>query len=73
MKYMGDSSWAMRRGPWKLLKNVPDGPWELFNLETDPLESTDLRTKNAPKYRELAKAMRTQIQRGGSVPWQKKD
>ena len=71
MKYMGDSSWAMRRGPWKLVKNVPDGPWELFNLENDPLETTDLRTKNAQKYRELAKAMRAQIQRGGSVPWQR--
>ena len=71
MKYMGDSSWAMRRGPWKLLKNVPDGPWELFNLADDPLEATDLRKKNPQKYRELSKAMRAQIQLGGSVPWQR--
>jgi len=71
MKYMGDSSWAMRRGPWKLLKNTPESPWELYNLEKDPLESIDHRIKNPQKYRELAKAMRAHIQRGGSVPWQK--
>ena len=70
-KYMGDSSWAMRRGPWKLLKNVPDGPWELYNLDDDPLEATDLRKKNPQKFNELSKAMRAQIQRGGSVPWQR--
>lgn len=70
-KYMGDSSWAMRRGPWKLLKNVPDGPWELYNLDSDPLEATDLRKKNPQKFNELSKAMRAQIQRGGSVPWQR--
>ena len=70
-KYMGDSSWAMRRGPWKLLKNVPDGPWELYNLDGDPLEATDLRKKNPQKFNELSKAMRAQIQRGGSVPWQR--
>jgi arylsulfatase A-like enzyme len=70
-KYMGDSSWAMRRGPWKLLKNVPDGPWELYNLDSDPLEATDLRKKNSQKFNELSKAMRAQIQRGGSVPWQR--
>lgn len=70
-KYMGDSSWAMRRGPWKLLKNVPDGPWELYNLDSDPLEATDLRKKKPQKFNELSKAMRAQIQRGGSVPWQR--
>ncbi|MGJ8698082.1 MAG: sulfatase family protein [Verrucomicrobiaceae bacterium] len=71
LRYMGDSSWAMRRGPWKLIKNRPDSPWELFNLETDPLETTDLSKKEPQKFRELATAMRAQIQRGGSVPWQK--
>jgi arylsulfatase A-like enzyme len=70
-RYMGDSSWALRRGPWKLLKNRPDGPWELFHLENDPLETTDLSKKESQKFRELTTAMRAQIQRGGTVPWQK--
>ena len=68
---MGDSSWALRRGPWKLLKNRPDGSWELFHLENDPLETTDLSKKESQKFRELTTAMRAQIQRGGTVPWQK--
>lgn len=73
LRYMGESSWAMRRGPWKLVKNSPMQPWELFNLEDDPLESTDLSKKNSGKFGELATAMRRHIQRGGAVPWQKSD
>ncbi|MEJ6635176.1 MAG: sulfatase-like hydrolase/transferase [Akkermansiaceae bacterium] len=71
MSFMGDSSWAMRRGPWKLVKNRPDSTWELFHLGNDPLETTDLSKKEGKRFRELSAAMRAQIQLGGSVPWQK--
>ena len=75
MTYMGDSSWAMRRGPWKLVKNRPDGPWEMFNLEADPLEKKDF-LRGGPKPKEwhpMAAEMRKFIQIGGTVPWQKPD
>jgi arylsulfatase A-like enzyme len=71
-RYMGEASWAMRRGNWKLVKNSPMSPWEMYDLAVDPLESTDLVKKEAAKYRELATAMRRHIQRGGAVPWQKR-
>lgn len=71
LRYMGEVSWAMKRGPWKLVKNSPMAPWELYQLEKDPLEATDLATTEKKIFNELAKAMRAHIQRGGSVPWQK--
>ena len=71
-RYMGECIWAMRRGHWKLVKNTPMTPWELFDLEEDPGESTDLSRSNRRKFRELAAAMRAHIQRGGAIPWQKR-
>ena len=70
LRYMGEVSWAMKRGKWKLVKNSPMSAWELFDLEKDPLETTDLAKRQAPVFRDLATAMRGHIQRGGSIPWQ---
>ena len=71
LRYMGEASWAMKRGPWKLVKNSPMGPWELYHLEKDPLEATNLFEKEKKVFSDLATAMRAHIQRGGTVPWQK--
>ena len=71
-RYMGECIWAMRRGNWKLVKNTPMTPWELFDLAKDPGETTDLSKGNRRKFRELAGAMRVHIQRGGAIPWQKR-
>ncbi|MCA9202130.1 MAG: sulfatase-like hydrolase/transferase, partial [Planctomycetales bacterium] len=61
---------AVRRGPWKLLQNSPFAPQELYNLADDPGERHDLAAENTGKFRELAAALRVQVQRGGAVPWQ---
>jgi arylsulfatase A-like enzyme len=71
LRYMGGCSWAMKRGPWKLLKNTPMEPWELYHLENDPLESRNLAQEEKETFANLAAAMRVHIQRGGSVLWQK--
>ena len=71
LRYMGGCSWALKRGPWKLLKNRPMEPWELYHLGRDPLETTDLTQKEKRVFKDLATAMRAHIQRGGAVPWQK--
>lgn len=71
LRYMGGCSWAMKRGPWKLVKNTPMEPWELYHLGQDPLETNDLAKKERKVFENLAAAMRAHIQRGGSVPWQK--
>ncbi len=69
--YGGKTIEAYIRWPWKLLQDSPFAPLELYNLAEDPFETTDLAEKNKPMVRDLNAALRKQIQRSGSVPWQK--
>ena len=69
--YGGKTVEAVRRGDWKLLQNSPFGPLELYNLAEDPLEEQDLSTSNRKVFNELAAELRREIQRYGTVPWQK--
>jgi len=64
---------ALIRGPWKLLQDRPFGPRELFNLERDPQETTDLAGRTPGVLRELDAALRMHVQYGGQVPWQPRD
>jgi len=45
-------------------------PLELYDLKSDPQETTELAAKNRKMFNELAAALRQQIQRAGAVPWQ---
>ncbi len=70
-RYGGKTIEAVRRGDWKLLQNSPFKPLELYNLKDDPKETTNL-AKSAPKqFQELSALLRKQLQRYGTVPWQK--
>lgn len=44
---------ALRKGPWKVLRNNAKGTWELYNLDSDPYEAKDLSVKEAQKFTEL--------------------
>lgn len=70
LRYGGKTIEAVRRGPWKLLQNSPFAPMELYNLEADPLEQKNLIGSERKVYQELAAALRQEIQRYGSIPWQ---
>lgn len=70
--YGGKTVEAVRRGDWKLLQNSPFAPFELYNLADDPLEENDLSKSNAKVFNELAAELRREIQRYGTVPWQKR-
>jgi arylsulfatase A-like enzyme len=69
--YGGKTIEAFRRGDWKLLQDSPLSPLELYDLKSDPQEASDLATKRREVFNELGAALRRQIQRGGSTPWQK--
>lgn len=68
--YGGKSYEALIRGDWKLLRNDPYSPLELYNIKEDPQETNNLAESHHGKFRELATALRQHIQRGGSTSWQ---
>ncbi len=70
--YGGKSYEAVIRGGWKLLQNAPFSPLELYDLESDPREQTNLVNERKDIVRDLAAALRLQIQAGGRVPWQQR-
>ena len=57
-------------GEWKLLQDSPFAPQELYDLDADPMETTDLAGKNKKVFNDSSAALRRHIQRGGVVPWQ---
>ena len=69
-RYLGKSYEALIRGDWKLLQNDPFSPLELYNLKNDPQEQSNVIERHPAIARDLAAALRQQIQRGGGVPWQ---
>jgi arylsulfatase A-like enzyme len=68
--YGGNAYHALIRGPWKLLQNSPYSPLELYHLENDPPERTNVIAQNQKIARDLQAALGEHIRRGGAVPWQ---
>jgi arylsulfatase A-like enzyme len=73
LAYGGKSYEAIIRGDWKLMQNDPFSPLELYNLKNDPQEKHNLAATNRKLVNELSTALRAHIQRGGQVPWQKRE
>ncbi|MGI9518800.1 MAG: arylsulfatase [Pirellulaceae bacterium] len=49
----GDSMQAIRRGNLKLLRNSEQEPWELYDLKTDPYETTNIAGERSRDMEEL--------------------
>ncbi len=68
--YGGKTIEAVRRGKWKVLQDSPFAPPELYNLDVDPKETTNLAGTEKRVFADLSAALRKHVQRGGQVPWQ---
>jgi hypothetical protein len=71
--YGGKTIEALISGDWKIIQDSPFTPIELYNIKTDPFETTNMAVVCPDVVKALAKALRANIQRGGQVPWQKPD
>jgi arylsulfatase len=59
---------AVRTQDWKLVRRYPEN-WELYNMEQDRTEQTDLVEENREKAQELEKMHVDFCERCGVVPW----
>ncbi len=70
-QFSGQCQHAIRRGDIKLLHNRPFEPLELYDLSSDPLETTDVSETDNKLYNEMRNLFQEEKQKAGSVPWQK--
>jgi arylsulfatase A-like enzyme len=70
MRYQGRDYYAFRRGNWKLVQNSPFEPYSLYNLQQDPMETTDVSQKNQSIQRMLTRALMDHVQEAGFISWQ---
>lgn len=68
--YGGKTIEALIRKNWKLVLDSPFGRAELYDLATDPYETTDLSNRQPARLAELRSALQLRTQDGGRTPWQ---
>ena len=71
MRYAGQTIQAVISGNYKLLQNSPFEPYELYNIGDDPEEKNNIIKQEPLVHRRLQMLLMNQIQKAGSVPWQK--
>ncbi len=73
VRYAGLTIEAVLNGDYKLVHNLPTQQLELFNLDKDPGETTNLAEKEPKVFREMVAQLQRHVQRGGQTAWQKKE
>lgn len=63
-----EGSRAIRAGKWKLVAKA-GGAWELYDLDADPVELTDLAAKQPDRVKELAAKWDEWAKRVGVLPY----
>lgn len=70
LAFLGLNQHAVRRGNIKLLHNSPFEPLELYDLGSDPQETSDQTKTQKDAFREMGELLQAEMQQSGSVPWQ---
>lgn len=60
---------AVRAGDWKLVAKGPGGKWELYNIESDRVESNDLAKKAPERVARMASMWEAWAVRAQVLPW----
>ncbi|MDX2037121.1 MAG: sulfatase-like hydrolase/transferase [Isosphaeraceae bacterium] len=68
-RYGGLSYEAIIRGDWKLMRNDPFTPYQLYHLASDPGEQEDRAALEPALVRTLSAALGERVRRGGATPW----
>ncbi|HBY55051.1 MAG TPA: N-acetylgalactosamine 6-sulfate sulfatase [Marinilabiliales bacterium] len=68
--YGGLCYYAARKGAYKLVQNTPFEEFQLFNIESDPLETKPLDV-NMEQFKELKFGLSQHIRKAGAIPWEK--
>lgn len=70
-RFLGQCQHAIRRGDIKLLHNSPFEALELYDLSSDPLETTNGSQTQTDLFREMSQLFQAETQKAGCVPWQR--
>ena len=72
-RHRGKTADAVLHGDWKLLRNLPGGPLELYHLGDDPKETRNLAAgeKKPEAYERLSRALADYVRRHEAVPWRR--
>ena len=62
---------AVRRGPWKLVAQGRDGPWELYDMKRDRSETSNLAAEYPELVQTLADRWQAWAERANVLPWPK--
>ena len=68
--FFGQPQHAVRRGDIKLLHNRPFEPLELYDLSSDPLETTNNVETHEELFGEMSRLFQAETQKAGNVRWQ---
>lgn len=60
---------AIRMGDWKAVGKGPGGAWELYNIQTDRVEATNLAQREPDRLKDLVSRWETWAQSTQVLPW----